>query len=102
MAKGEDVGKAIVYLVAIAIFILLLRATGLLDGLFSRGNLQERDAFWQQTVGAEVPPGSTQQTVEEIMARSGVSLECCASSLSPPVTECRGDDPGSKGGTSTH
>lgn len=95
-------GKAVAYLVLVVVGFLLLRATGLLDGLSGSGNLAERDSFWQQTVAAEAPAGTSRAAVEALAARHGVVLECFASSLRPPVATCRGDDPASKGGTSGH
>ncbi|MDR6674379.1 hypothetical protein [Xanthomonas sp. 1678] len=82
--------------------VLLLHATGLLDGMFSRGNLEERDAFWQKTVASEAPIGTAKSAVTALAAHHGVSLECFSSSLTPPLADCIGDDPSSKGGTSGH
>ncbi|MCI2261619.1 MULTISPECIES: hypothetical protein [Xanthomonas] len=95
-------GKAIAYLVIVLVGVLLLRSTGLFDGMFSRGNLQERDDFWQKTASAEAPVGTAKTAVEALASRHGVVLECFSSSLTPPVTECNGVDPTAKGGTAGH
>lgn len=95
-------GKAIGYLIVVAIGLFLLRSTGLFDGMFSRSNWDERDTFWQKTVTAETPTGSAKSDVEALVKRHGVSLNCFTSSLRPPVVQCRGDDPSSKGGTARH
>ncbi|MDQ1094746.1 hypothetical protein QE400_004159 [Xanthomonas sacchari] len=95
-------GKAIAYLIVVLVGVLLLRSTGLFDGMGNRGNLQERDAFWQKTASAEAPAGTAKAAVEALAARHGVVLDCFSSSLTPPVTECSGDDPTAKGGTAGH
>jgi len=92
------VAKAIVYLIGVAFSLLLLRATGLLDGMFDRGNLREREKFWQETVAKEAPEGTPKSALEVLVARHGMALDCFHSSLKPPVEECRADDPASKGG----
>lgn len=92
-------GKAVAYVVLTIIGVLLLRSTGLLDGMFSRGNLDDRDAFWRATVAAEVSPGTSKADVQALASRHGVVLECFTTSLQPRVETCRGDDPISKGGT---
>ena len=95
-------GKAIAYLIGAVVGFLLLRSTGMIDGIFTRGNVEERDAFWRKTVAAEAPVGTAKSSVEALMARHGVSLECFSSSITPPVADCIGDDASSKGGTSGH
>ena len=95
-------GKAVAYLIVAVIGVLLLRSTGLFDGMFSRGNLEERDASWQKTLATEVLAGISKAAVEALAARHNVPLDCFDTSLAPPVTVCRGDDPNSKGGTAGH
>ncbi|MDI9238273.1 hypothetical protein QLQ15_05025 [Lysobacter sp. LF1] len=94
--------KAIAYLVIAVVGVFLLRSTGLLDGMFSRGNLEERGKFWQDTVARETPVGTGKDRVDALVARHGMTLECFDSSLKPPVSDCLADDPASKGGTSGH
>jgi hypothetical protein len=96
------VGKAIAYLALVAIGVGLLHATGLFDGMFDRGNLEEREAFWKETVAREAPAGTPKATVDALVARHGMSFECFHSSVTPPIEECRADDPNSKGGTAGH
>lgn len=95
-------GKAIAYLILAVVGVLLLRSTGLLDGIFDRGNLEERAGFWKETVARDAPAGSTKEAVDALVAKHGITLECFHSSLAPPVADCIGDDPGSKGGTAGH
>ncbi|HEY5852248.1 MAG TPA: hypothetical protein VIT62_15990 [Lysobacter sp.] len=95
-------GKAIAYLIVVAFCVLVLRSTGLFDGMFSRGNLEERASFWGETVAREAPPGTAKDKVDALVARYGMSLECFHSSVVPPVADCLADDPSSKGGTSGH
>jgi hypothetical protein len=95
-------GKAIAYLVLAVFGILLLHSTGMLDGMFSRGNLKDRTKFWEELVAREAPPGTTKNAVDALAARNGISLECFHSSLKPPIADCDADDPSSKGGTSVH
>jgi hypothetical protein len=96
------VGKAIAYLVLAVVGVLLLRTTGLFDGVFDRGNMEERAGFWNETVARDAPAGTSKETVDALMAKHGIALECFHSSLAPPMADCLGDDPGSKGGTSGH
>jgi hypothetical protein len=95
-------GKTIAYLIGVFFAVLLLRATGLLDGIFNRGNLDERAKFWEETVTRETPTGTTKGAVDALVAHYGMSLECFHSSLTPPIAECLADDPSSKGGMSVH
>jgi len=95
-------GKAIGYLIVLVFGVLVLRSTGLFDGMFQRSNLDEREKFWNETVARETPNGSSKGLVDALAARNGMSLECFSSSLQPPVADCIADDPASKGGTSGH
>lgn len=79
-------GKAVAYLIVAVIGVLLLRSTGLFDGMFSRGNLEERDASWQKTLATEVLAGISKAAVEALAARHNVPLDCFDTSLAPPVT----------------
>jgi len=96
------VGKAIAYLILVAFGALLLRSTGLLDGMFDRGNLKERDKFWRETVAREVPDGNARSAVVAFVTHHGMSLECFHPSIRPPIEECVAEDPNSKGGPSVH
>ncbi|AXK72182.1 hypothetical protein DWG18_07730 [Lysobacter sp. TY2-98] len=95
-------GKAIVYLIGVAVSLLLLWSTGLVDGMFDRGNLKQRDAFWRETIAKEAPTGTSKDAVDALVGRYGMSLECFHSSLDPPIADCMADDPASKGGTRVH
>ncbi|MGO4223099.1 hypothetical protein AB4Y64_14755 [Lysobacter sp. TAF61] len=95
-------GKAIAYLILVVVAVFFVRQTGLLDGMFSRGNLEERARFWEETVARETPNGTSRETVDALAGRHGMSLECFHSSVAPPVADCIADDPDSKGGTSGH
>ena len=95
-------GKAIAYLIFAAFGALLLKSTGLLDGMFDRGNLQERAKFWDETVARDTPRDSPKSAVDALLARHHMALECFASSVRPPVADCLADDPQSRGGTSVH
>jgi len=94
--------KAIAYLILVVFGALLLRSTGLLDGMFDRSNLKEREKFWRETVAHELADGNPRSAVDAFVARHGMSLECFHSSVRPPIEECIADDPQSKGGTSVH
>lgn len=94
--------RAIAFLIATLCAFLLLRSTGLTDGMFTRGNLPARDAFWHKAVADDAPAGASMAQVMAITRKHQISLECFNASLEPPVNECRGVDPLSKGGTSSH
>lgn len=95
-------GKAVAYLVIVGFGLFLWSYTGLFDGMFSRGNIEERAKFWEATVAREAPKGTSKGVVHALAVRHGMSLECFDSSTTPPVSDCSADDPGSKGGTSLH
>ncbi|UFS68991.1 hypothetical protein LPW11_13925 [Geomonas sp. RF6] len=98
----EVMGRSVAYLILVIFGLLLWNSTGLFDGLFSRGNLEERARFWEETVGREAPKGTPKGIVDALLARQGISLECFHSSDTPPVADCIADDPNSKAGTSLH
>ena len=68
-------GKAIAYVISAVVGILLLRATGLLDGMFSRSNMEERRQFWQETIARDLPAGARQSAVDAQVAPHGIKLE---------------------------
>ena len=94
--------KAIAYLVLLLGAVLLLNSVGLFDGMFNRGNLKERAKFWEDVVARETPPGSSKTTVDALIARYGMTLECFHTSVTPPVVDCMANDPNSKGGMPAH
>lgn len=94
--------KAIAYLIGVGFSLLLLRSTGLLDGMFDRSNLREREKFWQETVAREFPDGNPRNALDAFVTRHGLSVECFNPSLRPPIEECVAEDPKSKGGPSVH
>jgi hypothetical protein len=95
-------GKAVAYLVIVTFFGVVLGSSGRFDWMFATNNLNERSKFWREVVSHEAPQGTSRSTVDALMARYGISLECFDSSGRPPISKCLAYDSTAKGGTANY
>ena len=95
-------GKGWAYLALCIIGALMLWGTGQFGEVSSGSNLNQREAFWTETLASELPAGSSRAEVDAFAARHQLVQKCTLTSRKPEVTECHADDPTAKGGTATH
>jgi hypothetical protein len=95
-------GKGWAYLVVAVVGALMMWGTGRFDEVSGGSNLNQREAFWQERLAQETPPGTARSDVDAFAARNGLTLHCQDTSRTPAASECHADDPKAKGGTATH